>query len=160
MACAGDSRRATTMQPAPTPDRHISSSVEENIVKKILAIAFALAFAGGLAVPNPARAGHGTEGTVTVAGVEACSGTDAKVADSKCKWTTTDPNGWSGIGPFTITWTKNGVTTTFKCPKAKRCSTTGAAKDPIPAKAAVVSFGHGRGGGTFAAGDADGHNGK
>lgn len=100
---------------------------------------------------------HGPEGTVTVRGKESCS-TKGDKPDGRCTWTATDPGGWAGFGPFTITWTTAAGTETFTCAAGKYCSSSGKKKDPIPVGAKVTS--DGKGGGTFAAGDADQHNKK
>jgi hypothetical protein len=140
-----------------------STSWRKDIVRKILTIACALAAVAVLAVANPAQADHGTEGTITVAGVETCSTIEDPAGDSKCTWTATDPNGWVGKGPFTITWVTGDPTDeigdgSFTCAAGFDCSTLEAETDPIPAGATVTSDGHGPGGGTFAAGDADQHD--
>lgn len=131
-------------------------------MKKFLAIAFALAALAALALANPAHADHGVEGTVTVAGVATCSNDTDTPGDGLCTWTSTDPNGWIGQGPFTVSWVTgdpaDGVGDgSFTCGAGQTCDSTQAESDPIPAGATVTS--DGSAGGTFAAGDADQHDG-
>jgi hypothetical protein len=106
----------------------------------------------------PAGAEHGTEGTVTIAGVAVCSDSEDTPGDGVCTWTSTDPNGWVGTGPFTITWDGAAGSGTFTCGVGEYCSSTAAEVDPIPVGVTVTS--DGTGGGTFAAGDADQHDGS
>lgn len=107
-------------------------------------------------VAAPAGASHGAEGTVTVGGVSLCSEMNAPET-GVCSWTATDPNGWVGTGPFTITYDPPGATppVVVNCAAGEFCQS--ADPDPIPAGSAVTT--NGSGGGTFAAGDADEHNG-
>lgn len=122
-------------------------------VKKLLLALVAAAFFMTLA--SPAQADHGTEGTVTLAGVELCSEDGDSANDGKCTWVATDGNGWAGTGPFTISWTTaDGVEDSVTCDAGAYCQSDD--PDPIPAGSTVIS--DGTGGGSFAAGDADGHD--
>lgn len=120
-------------------------------MRKLIVVLFSLVATLALvAVGSPADAEHAPEGTITVAGVETCSNDADEPGDGKCTWTTVEPNGWVGFGPFTIT--DDGGTTYVDCAAGEFCQSEGET-DPIPAGVTVTS--DGSGGGTFAAGDPD-----
>lgn len=121
-------------------------------MRKLMLVLLALGASLALIIAgSPADAEHAPEGVISVALVEACSNDADTPADGKCTWTASEPSGWVGVGPWTLTYTDAvGSLVTIECAAGASCQSEGET-DPIPTGSTVST--DTSAGGAIAAGD-------
>lgn len=131
-------------------------------MRKAIVLLFALGASLALvAAGSPAGAEHAPEGTISVAVVDTCSSEDPAEPDGLCTWTASEPSGWIGVGPWTLTYQAPGDDGELgtaddpepvdePCPAGQLCQSQGET-DPIPTGSEVST--DTTAGGFLAAGD-------